>query len=551
MIRNVKKFSESIYDIVVIGAGIQGASVSYEAALRGLKVCLLEKDDFVSKTSFNSLKIIHGGLRYLQKADIIRMRESIKERRTLLKIAPHLVSPLECITPTTPIWKLKSKYCMSLALLFNDIIGFDRNKDLHKDKLINRGKIVSKNKMKEILGDIDLSESYTAGAIWYDAMVHNSERLVLSYIHSGVKYGMDALNYSEITEFSIINNNINNLTVLDKLTNKTFKINCDFVINCSGASVGELSTFFTSLKNTVFTPVRVMNLITKRKLFPKKYAVGIFGKTRAFFFVPWRNYFMIGSSEKNWDGKINDFNISKNDITEFLDEINDACPNMNLKFEDISFVHKGLLPSKTPSKKAIRSPSNQYIIKDYTKNGINNFISVVPVKYTTARDVAEKVINLYFKKSKKKFIASKSAFLNLYGGDTGNFKNFYYSVSKELKEKTPLDETRINHLLHNFGSSYNDILKYAYNDPSLFECIPGSNEVTKAELMYAVKDEMAVSLKDVILRRTDLGIGEKPKDETIEFTASFLQKILLWDDKKLQEELNSLKDEYILLNTLN
>ena len=135
--------------MVIVGGGIYGAAAAWDASLRGLSVALIDRGDFGSATSSNSLKIIHGGLRYIQHADLKRMRESIGERTTLMRIAPHLVNPLSCIMPTYG-HTLKGKEVMSVALILNDIIGFDRNRGLSQDRRFPRGRVVSRKEIEEI-----------------------------------------------------------------------------------------------------------------------------------------------------------------------------------------------------------------------------------------------------------------------------------------------------------------------------------------------------------------------------------------------------------------
>ena len=179
MQRKPSQLTNRKYDLVVIGGGIYGACIVWDAALRGLSVALVERGDFGQETSANSLKTVHGGLRYLQDFDLNLVRMMIEERSTYLRIAPHLVQPLACITPTYS--KLtKSRLILGTALKVNDIAGFDRNKSL--DREIPSSQLLSMQACQEILPDLP-NEGVTGAALWHDAQIYDTERLTLLLLH--------------------------------------------------------------------------------------------------------------------------------------------------------------------------------------------------------------------------------------------------------------------------------------------------------------------------------------------------------------------------------
>ena len=173
MIRNLSQLQGRKFDVLVVGGGIYGVCTAWDAALRGLSVALVEKGDFGSATSSNSLKIIHGGLRYLQHADLKRVRESTAERRTLMRIAPHLVHPMPCLMPTYG-HALKGKEAMAVALFLNDLVCFDRNGLSDPQKHIPRGRVISKKECMSLIPGVNERE-LSGGALWYDCQLYNSE----------------------------------------------------------------------------------------------------------------------------------------------------------------------------------------------------------------------------------------------------------------------------------------------------------------------------------------------------------------------------------------
>ena len=199
MLRKLLNLANETYDVLVLGAGIYGISVARDAALRGLRVALIDKGDFGHATSSNHHKIIHGGLRYLQHGDLKRMRESIRERGVLLRIAPHLVRPLPFLLP---IYKnsLPGKLLMSMALKLNDLISLDRNVHLDRKQKIPRGRIISSSECLQIWPDID-QRGLTGGAVYFDVQVDNPERLNLALVLSAVRAGAEVANYVEAKGF--------------------------------------------------------------------------------------------------------------------------------------------------------------------------------------------------------------------------------------------------------------------------------------------------------------------------------------------------------------
>ncbi|MEC4672912.1 MAG: FAD-dependent oxidoreductase, partial [Nitrospirota bacterium] len=232
MNRAVIELRQKFYDVAVVGGGIYGASVARDAAMRGLRVALVDQGDFGSETSANSHKIIHGGLRYLQHGDFKRMRESIRERSNLMRIAPHLVFPMPFLIPIFNN-RGKGKSVFFAAMKLNDLVSFDRNQNLPSDKKIPNGRIISKAECLKLCPTLDCPE-LVGGAIYYDGQIYNPNRLILSFLQSAVLDGADVANYVRVTEFIVQNRKVQGLSVIDELTKESFEIKSDMVVNCTG-----------------------------------------------------------------------------------------------------------------------------------------------------------------------------------------------------------------------------------------------------------------------------------------------------------------------------
>ncbi|MEL7034571.1 MAG: glycerol-3-phosphate dehydrogenase/oxidase [Cyanobacteria bacterium J06592_8] len=535
MKRNLAAFTESIYDVVIIGGGIYGASVAWEASVRGLSVALVEQSDFGGATSANSLKTIHGGLRYLQTADIKRMRESISERRTLMRIAPHLVHPLRVVIPTYG-QGTKGKVALSIALKLNDLISFDRNRLPDIQKHLPPGEIISKQHCQHLIPGLTIP-GLTGGAVFYDAQVYNSERLNLAFLHSAVATGAEVANYTKVTGFLQQDKRITGVKVEDVLTGNSFEIRAKTVINTSGPWVNQvLGLVKPQSPQHQMGLAQSMNLIT-RPLF-KDYAVGLPGKNRFWFVSPWRGKSMIGTWQTISSQHPDQFQISEASIQSFLDQINEAYPSAQLKREDVLFVHQGQLPCtgvdpKTGDPIMLKS----YQIQDFTKVGIPGLISVVGVKYTTARDVARKTIDQVFKSWGQKPTPSVSATTPLFGGEITNFSTFLQQQIT-TRQSEGLNAEIIQNLVYNYGSVYQDVLGYLQKLPQLSSL---NHAVIKAQVLYAVDREMAQTLSDVVFRRTELGSAGEFDESSIQLCAETMADFFNWSPTKKQQELQNVK----------
>jgi glycerol-3-phosphate dehydrogenase len=238
MKRDPARLSSSEFDVLVVGGGIHGALVAWDAALRGLSVALIERGDFGSATSQNSLKIVHGGLRYLQDGNLSRIRTMARERTTWMKIAPQLVHRLTCLMPTQPKIS-RSRLALGAALAMNDLLSFDRNRTTDSQKHLPAGKVISNQELSRLLPGYDVDGS-TGAAVWHDAQIYNSERLLLEFILSPVEQGAEVANYVEAMGFLRQENKILGVHARDVLTGELFEIRAQMVINCAGAWVEQL-----------------------------------------------------------------------------------------------------------------------------------------------------------------------------------------------------------------------------------------------------------------------------------------------------------------------
>ena len=309
MKRDLNALSGATHDLLIVGGGIHGSIAAWDATLRGLRVALIERADFGGATSANSLRIVHGGLRYLQQADFARMRESIRERRAFLRIAPHLVRPLGFLVATHGL-SGRSRGAMRVALGIADLVGFDRNRGLDPHRRVPAGRTISRTDCLEICPALETA-AITGGAIWYDAQSIDSERLTLGFLLAAAERGMTAANYVEARELIVKNGRIQGARATDHRSGESFEIRAHTVLNAAGPWVERLVRKADADQEA--SPLAVgVNLVVRRP--PIDLAVGFPSRTTAsddpvcgggryLFMTPWRSSTLIGTAYRVWRGR--------------------------------------------------------------------------------------------------------------------------------------------------------------------------------------------------------------------------------------------------------
>ncbi|MBZ0293480.1 MAG: glycerol-3-phosphate dehydrogenase/oxidase [Anaerolineae bacterium] len=545
--RNPELLTGQTFDLVIVGGGVYGAALAWEATLSGLSVALLEMNDFCSATSANSLKTIHGGLRYLQHADFKRMRESIKERTTLMRIAPHLVHTLPILVPTYG-HGMKSRELMTMALLANDILSFDRNQGMPADKHIPNGYTISKQECLRRLPQFP-PQGLTGAAIFTDAQVYNSERLVLNFLLSAAQKGAALLNYARVTDFLREGGNkVVGVQAVDQLTGDTYEIRSKLVIN----TVGPWSDMMLELlgKRPPATDMRLtksFNVVVRPLLFGE-YAVGINAPkrfqdadalikrgSRLLFAAPWRGHSMIGTEYLPFDGDPDDWQVTPEEIQNFLDDFNAAYGAEKLTLEDVTFVQAGLLPAKRSEDPQDVQMVKHYHIFDHREDHVDGVVSVVGVKYTTARQVAGAVMDYVFDRWGRHRPQTNSHKTPLVGGNTQPFETFLTDAVK--RHAANLSEGAVRSLVYNYGSQYASVLNYL---PTPLEDLRPETEalaLAEAQTLYGVHEEMAQHLSDIIFRRTELGSAGHPGVPVVERCAQTMAQALGWQPARMQKEI--------------
>jgi glycerol-3-phosphate dehydrogenase len=394
ILRDPAGFAEVTYDLIIIGGGIYGVMLAFEASQRGFKSLLLEKADFGGATTFNCLRIIHGGLRYLQTLDLHRFYESVAERKWFLKTYPDLVEPLSCLMPLYNYGVHRSSI-LRIATLLNDFLSRDRNRDVPQDRWLADGKMLSASETRSLCSLIE-PEGLKAGVIWNDAFIPNSQRILMESLRRSCGNGASALNYVEAQEIVRGSKDVSGVLAKDLINNTSYEFRSSIVINATGPWSRKLAVDFDEDKPELFRSSIAWNVLFDKPALssvalavrPRK------PKARTYFLIPWHEKLLAGTGHAPWSGNIDDPVPDEQMILEFIADLNLAVPSLNVKSSDIRHIFSGLLPVKKSG--GIQLASREVIVSHADTGGPRGLYSVSGVKFTTSRLVAQKMMQMLF-----------------------------------------------------------------------------------------------------------------------------------------------------------
>ncbi|MBK8944257.1 MAG: FAD-dependent oxidoreductase [Ignavibacteriae bacterium] len=491
IIRDINSAKNKNYDMIIIGGGFYGVMLAYESACRGLKTLLLEKNDFGSATSFNSLRIVHGGLRYLQSLDLHRFKESVGERKWFLKNFPNLTKPISCLMPLYNKG-LQRNSIMWAALNLNDILSINRNNEVGEKNSLLNGKIISSKKVKDIFPMVDTKE-LKGGAVWNDGAMDDSQLVILEILKTAVDNGCTALNYFEVKSIVKEDNKVKGVIAVDEKSNSEVEFNSSIIINSTGPWSRELAKSFHKDFEDLFKYSIAWNILfdvdalseSALAITPPK------DNAKAYFLRPWKGKLFAGTTHQTWDGVETNPIPTEESINNFIEDLNLSIPNLNLTKDKILQIYSGLLPAKKQGSNEIAV--REIILNHAEQGGPQGLYSLSGVKLTTSRLVAEKVLNKIFENK-----------------NIGKRKSIKFS-SKSNKE---------------YG-----VFEWDWNleDKEVREIIKSKFE-----------NESVVHLQDLLLRRSTL--GDNPIN-ALKY-AEEICNILGWDKEKTENEIEDLKNYY-------
>jgi glycerol-3-phosphate dehydrogenase len=538
MIRDLDRLAGTTFDVLVVGGGVYGLTIAYDAAQRGLSVALVERDDFGCGASFNHLRTIHGGLRYLQTLDVARARESVSERRTLARIAPHSVRPLPF---AVPLYRsvTRGKTVMRAGFLFDRLIAIGRNHGVPSSHRLPAGRVFGRTTAVQRFPGLK-RRGLTGAAVFYDYITPESDRLTFSYAVAAVEHGAVLANHVEAIALLTDargGRRVGGVRGRDTVGGRELEIGARITVNATGSAIDRL---LQPLGFSSGIPmVKALNLVTRRDAGEE--ALG--GRStlgRNLFLVPWRERAIFGTWESDRTVRAEDAADDSREINAFIGELNQAFPALDLTPADITLVHRGLVPAVAHGGRLKLQGKDQLL--DHANQGIEGLVTVSGAKYTTARAVAERVTTRLLSKLRRATVPCRTASTALPGGTIRDVGMTIAEARREHDEGLPSDT--IPHLIAAYGSRYRDVLALAVKRQDWQTRIAHDSPVIGAQLVQAVRSEMAITLADAVIRRTPLGALGHPGDTGLERAASIVAAELQWSEERRRAEIEAVNHFY-------
>ena len=498
MKRDPKGLADREFDVVVVGGGIQGAFVAWLAALGGLDVALIEQGDFGSRTSHNSFKLIHGGIRYLQDLDFPRIRHSINESRFWRWAAPGFVRPLAFVMPAYG-YGMRSPAAMRAGALLHGMIGYDRNRGMDVASQLPATTILGSREVRAHLPQAARA-GVRGGICWYDGQMQDADRILIRILQQTDAAGGRVSNYVRATGLIRKGARVAGVTAVDEVDGSAMEIVGSTVVLCCGPSSW---TFLrrNAIGSDQTQPdawIRGINVVVRKRLtevglglpsqLPSESRLG--GESRMIFFTPWHDCTVIGTSHVENTDPPDDYRLNATEVEEFLKVINVAYPELGLELRDLVYCYGGL----TPADDAHDRSRSSVVVDHAATDGIDGLMSAVGVKYTTARHVASKVVDRLLR---QRGLTPDSRAQSQRLFEPHEYEQ--YAIEAELDQ---LDERVRN----------------------------------------AVRDEMATHLDDALLRRSHLAARGCLPETAIHRAAAVMGAELAWSPSQLERQLENLTE---------
>jgi len=557
MLRNFSALESRVFDLLVIGGGIFGACAAWDATLRGMSVALVERTDFASGVSANSYKFVHGGIRYLQHADLWRLRQSCAERSALLRIAPHLVHPQPVVVPTYAR-RRQGKGLLGAGMLLYDALTLDRNLGIRDpERRVPLTGFFDRERVLELFPGIP-TEALSGGATFWDGQMYNPTRLVLAFVRSAVESGAVAVNYAEAEDFELSDTAVEVVKVRDHLSGDVAEVRARAVLNAAGPWVPHMFAGIDRNRGALRgTYSRDACFVVKRK-FPHSYAVALQGRTRDpdaligraarhVFLTPWRQYTLCGVWHRVWTDSPDDVRVTPEELESFVGEVNEAMPGLGLDPAEVTMWNAGLVPFGDNEDGAVhlRYGKRSHVIDHRATHGIDNLVSLIGVRYTMARADAARAVDLVCSRLEQKFDRCKTRFVPVHGAGFERFESLVEAVCRTLGHGANRDAATA--LAHNYGSEYRRVLALRAEPGVGDGCLTGATTF-RAEVLHAIREEMAIRLADIVFRRTDLATGGHPGPAALQEAATLAARELGWDERRRRDEIAFVERRFIVGN---
>lgn len=493
MQRDIDRLRTAAFDLLIVGGGVHGAALAFEAASRGVGVALIERGDFAGGASSNSLKILHGGFRYLQHANLLRMRNSIRARWEWSAMAPGLVRPLPCAIAAQG-WGTRSFPVLASALAVNDLVSIDRNRHIPKSVCVPNGRMLMRDEFHAIAGPL-VGGVGTSGCVWWDVLALDTEALVIGLIAGAAAAGACVANYVAATQLLVSSGAVHGVVATDMESGTTFELGAARTICAMGTSSTGLTDEVDRRRPWVNHSCWATNVVLNEKWHSEAALVLTApSAARELFFVPWRDRTMIGTHYAECDDRHDEAGQRRKAVADLLELAGNAAPVRRVEESDVCFVHWGSLPLDLAWRPGtpLRLSAAPLLVDYGRQTGLTGLWSVTGVKFTTALEVARWALARVLPGLTMRSMAPIPARFGMLGSLTS--------------DRSPADAE------------------------SAGEC--------------AARDWLARRLEDAIFRRTGLGSAGYPGRETLEGCARGMARPLGWRPERIATEVRETMARY-------
>ena len=512
------------FDLIVVGAGINGAGIARDAASRGLRVALVEREDIGSGTSNWSGRLIHGGLRYLEHGDIALVRESLRERERLFRLAPHLVKPVPLMMPFYN-HNRRSSWTIRAGMLAYDILSFDKSTAWHfalsREQTLERCKGIN-------------PEGLSGSVIFMDGQVVWSERLCVEVALAAHADGTKIYTYAEVNGLLYEGNKVAGIRYKDRLAGTSHELRAHIVVNAAGPWVDAVFANDTKTKERLIGGTKGSHLVVYPFPGAPTDVVYYESKTdgRLVLVIPWGKHILIGTTDQRFEDDPETARADTSEVAYLLGEVNLLIPQAKLQQSDILYTYSGVRPLPYVPDTSEWNISRSHVIKDHTPEQAG-LLSIIGGKLTTYRSLAEEAVDVIFKKLGKKPPRCVTASLPFAGARVSDWQGY----RNDLAKTAGLSRATVDRLVDIYGSRASDIIALAGGDPALLESIDPTTGAIGAELLFTYRNEFARTLTDVLVRRTMIGHNDTCGIDVVERAADLMAPRLGWDIERRDSEV--------------
>lgn len=520
----LRELAQGEFDILVIGGGITGAGVARDAALRGLRVALVERRDFASGTSSRSSKLIHGGVRYLQHGDVGLVMEAAAERRAVRRLAPYLARPTQMLVPVAS----RSGY----AKLSVGLWTYDRMARVAEEE---RYRMLDRDETLELESILRTDDLYGAGM--YYEYVTDDARLVLAAIKRAAVLGAAVVNYAAATEFIHEHGHLAGAVITDAIGDQTIPVRARVVVNAAGPWVDAVRGLSSAEERRLHLTKGVHLTLPRGRLPVSRIVVMLARDHRPVFVIPHGSVVYVGTTDTNYEGPLDDPPITEEDATYLLEAVERTFAVSQLRLDEVTGGWAGLRPLLHQEGKAPSELSR----KDEIMVSAMGLISVAGGKLTTFRRMAERTVDMVVERMKEARVrlpkpAGRTDADLLSGGDTGDDLAGY---AAHLAARWPaVAGDVVQRLVDVYGSNAERMVEGIAADPALGERLVPDGALTRAEVEYVVREEYAVTVEDVLERRTRLALFDPDNGvPAARGVASIMGRLLKWGPARVRQEV--------------